>query len=149
MVTVVRTAGFPHSDIHGSMPACGSPWLIAACCVLLRQSVAWHPPCALIMLDRIFLNSCVTNYVQSSSFPYAVFKVRFMLLSISFEKHFEVSIARSFKTIRRKLFQKNFLHYSHCICLCLHVRFRFSFEPLSTITRSTLGYEACFILMSP
>ena len=43
-------AGFPHSDIHGSMPAFGSPWLFADCCVLLRQLVPGHPPCALIRL---------------------------------------------------------------------------------------------------
>ena len=29
-------AGLPHSDIHGSLPACRSPWLFAACRVLLR-----------------------------------------------------------------------------------------------------------------
>ena len=29
-------AGLPHSDIHGSQPACRSPWLFAACHVLLR-----------------------------------------------------------------------------------------------------------------
>ena len=29
-------AGLPHSDIHGSLPACRSPWLFAACHVLLR-----------------------------------------------------------------------------------------------------------------
>ena len=39
-----------HSDIHGSLPACGSPWLFAACHVLLRRMVPWHPPCALISL---------------------------------------------------------------------------------------------------
>ena len=32
------------------MPACGSPWLFAACHVLLRRMVPWHPPCALISL---------------------------------------------------------------------------------------------------
>ena len=40
-------AGFPHSDIHGSKPACGSPWLFAAYHVFLRRPVPWHPPCAL------------------------------------------------------------------------------------------------------
>ena len=50
MVTGVCPVGFPHSDIHGSMPACGSPWLFAAYRVLLRQSVPRHPPCALICL---------------------------------------------------------------------------------------------------
>ena len=42
--------GFPHSDIMGSMPACGSPMLFAACHVLLRCLVPWHPPCALVRL---------------------------------------------------------------------------------------------------
>ena len=49
-VTVLLTAGFPHSDIKGSMPACGSPLLFAACHVLLRRLVPWHPPCALLRL---------------------------------------------------------------------------------------------------
>ena len=52
-VTGLQPAGFPHSDIMGSMPACGSPMLFAACHVLLRRLVPWHPPCALVRL--IFL----------------------------------------------------------------------------------------------
>jgi hypothetical protein len=49
-------AGFPHSDIHGSKPARGSPWLFAACHVLHRLSVPRHPPDALVILDpRRFL----------------------------------------------------------------------------------------------
>ena len=50
MVTGLQPAGFPHSDIKGSMPACGSPLLFAACHVLLRRLVPWHPPCALLRL---------------------------------------------------------------------------------------------------
>ena len=42
----------PHSDIHGSKPARGSPWLFAACHVLHRLLVPRHPPNALIMLDQ-------------------------------------------------------------------------------------------------
>lgn len=42
--------GLPHSDIHGSKPARGSPWLFAACHVLLRLLVPRHPPNALLML---------------------------------------------------------------------------------------------------
>ena len=49
-VTGLQPAGFPHSDIKGSMPACGSPLLFAACHVLLRRLVPWHPPCALVRL---------------------------------------------------------------------------------------------------
>jgi hypothetical protein len=39
--------GFPHSDIHGSMAICASPWLFAACHVLLRLLVPRHSPYAL------------------------------------------------------------------------------------------------------
>ena len=43
-------SGFPHSEIPGSKPACGSPRLIAACHVLLRLHVPRHPPYALSSL---------------------------------------------------------------------------------------------------
>ena len=49
-VTGVCPAGFPHSEICGSKPTCGSPQLFAAGRVLLRQMVPWHPPCALLCL---------------------------------------------------------------------------------------------------
>ena len=42
--------GFPHSEISGSTPVCGSPKLIAACHVLLRLFLPRHPPCALSSL---------------------------------------------------------------------------------------------------
>src|SRR4051795_13528934 len=45
------SGGLPHSEIHGSTPARGSPWLIATCCVLHRLSVPRHPPDALQTLD--------------------------------------------------------------------------------------------------
>ena len=44
--------GLPHSDIHGSKPARGSPWLFAACHVLHRLLVPRHPPNALIALNN-------------------------------------------------------------------------------------------------
>ena len=43
-------AGFPHSDIHGSLPAFGYPWLFVDRYVLLRLPVPRHPPCALLSL---------------------------------------------------------------------------------------------------
>ncbi len=46
--------GFPHSEIPGSMPACGSPRLIAACHVLHRLLLPRHPPCALSSLTIKF-----------------------------------------------------------------------------------------------
>ena len=49
-VTRVHLVGFPHSDIPGSKPACGSPRLIAACHVLHRLLAPRHPPYALSSL---------------------------------------------------------------------------------------------------
>jgi hypothetical protein len=42
--------GFPHSDTSGSMPACGSPKLFAACHVFHRLLVPRHPLYALSSL---------------------------------------------------------------------------------------------------
>ena len=50
----------------GSMPACGSPMLFAACHVLLRRLVPWHPPCALVRLILLRMTFVIvdpeTNY---------------------------------------------------------------------------------------
>ena len=43
-------AGFPHSDICGSMLICSSPQLFAAYHVLLRLLMPRHSPCALLRL---------------------------------------------------------------------------------------------------
>ena len=49
-VTGVLPAGFPHSEINGSLDICSSPSLIAAYHVFLRLLVPRHPPCALFCL---------------------------------------------------------------------------------------------------
>ena len=49
---IPHRGGLPHSDIHGSTPARGSPWLFAACHVLLRLLVPRHPPNALLSLNN-------------------------------------------------------------------------------------------------
>ena len=48
------SAGFPHSDISGSMDICSSPKLFAAYHVFHRLSVPRHPPCALLRLTNIY-----------------------------------------------------------------------------------------------
>ena len=57
-------AGFPHSDIPGSMDICSSPRLFAAYRVLLRLSVPRHSPCALSSLtnQKRFARSRIVNY---------------------------------------------------------------------------------------
>ena len=54
-MTVVHTAGFPHSEISGSKDICSSPKLIAAYHVFHRLLVPRHPPCALSSLT-----SCIS-----------------------------------------------------------------------------------------
>ena len=51
-MTGVRPAGFPHSDICGSMDICSSPKLIAAYHVFHRLLVPRHPPYALISITK-------------------------------------------------------------------------------------------------
>ena len=46
-------AGFPHSEISGSKPVCGSPKLIAAYHVLHRLSAPRHPPYTLSSLTKL------------------------------------------------------------------------------------------------
>jgi hypothetical protein len=48
----ISRSGFPHSEIPGSKPACGSPGLIAACHVLHRLLVPRHSPYALSSLTK-------------------------------------------------------------------------------------------------
>ena len=49
-MTEGSSAGFPHSDISGSMDICSSPKLFAAYHVFHRLLVPRHPPCALSCL---------------------------------------------------------------------------------------------------
>ena len=56
MMTEYCSAGFPHSEIHGSKAAFASPWLIVDRYVLRRLLVPRHSPYALsslTMFDRI------------------------------------------------------------------------------------------------
>ena len=63
-VTGVHPVGFPHSDIPGSKPACGSPRLIAACHVLHRLLAPRHP---LYALSSLIIK--LTQYVVSQGVP--------------------------------------------------------------------------------
>ena len=61
-VARVHLAGFPHSEIPGSKPACGSPRLFVACHVLHRLLAPRHSPYALssliIKLTQSVSRSC-------------------------------------------------------------------------------------------
>ena len=53
----ISQGGFPHSEISGSTPVCGSPKLIAAYHVLHRLLAPRHPPYALSSLTLLTLET--------------------------------------------------------------------------------------------
>ena len=55
LVTVLQTAGLPHSEISGSKPVCSSPELVAAYHVLRRLQKPRHPPSALVTFSLYVL----------------------------------------------------------------------------------------------
>ena len=71
------SGGFPHSEIHGSKPIPGSPWLNAGYHVLHRLLLPRHPPNALFALDlvqkeqdrRTLPDPPRTSQTKSSTFP--------------------------------------------------------------------------------
>ena len=63
-MTEGSSAGFPHSDISGSMDICSSPKLFAAYHVFHRLLVPRHPPCALVRLTITY----IALYVRSGQF---------------------------------------------------------------------------------
>ena len=100
-VTEVLSAGFPHSDISGSMDICSSPRLFAAYHVFLRLLVPRHPPCALFSLTfavSIYLHRklphtacsllCSVTTVErlSLSFVFVFWKFGLMSLHLTFLK---------------------------------------------------------------
>ena len=72
-VTGVHPVGFPHSEIPGSKPACGSPRLIAACHVLHRLLAPRHPLYA--------LSSLIIKLTQYVVFQGAPFRLRDLKLA--------------------------------------------------------------------
>ena len=61
-MTVVHTAGFPHSEISGSKDICSSPKLIAAYHVFHRLPVPRHSPCALCSLTVVYLSINISYF---------------------------------------------------------------------------------------
>ena len=136
MLTEVCSAGFPHSDISGSMDICSSPKLFAAYHVFLRLLVPRHPPCALSSLTRFLcprvrsdsLAHSVAPLVGSfffthlsvclgclssilifkilDLFQYAVFKVRYLTDILS--------VIRIFNFLNTLITGKNQLSEQHC-----------------------------------
>ena len=81
-VTEVCSAGFPHSDICGSMDICSSPQLFAAYHVFHRLLVPRHPPCALYSLTcckALTAAHDVTEWLSEACFRKAIWLQRVIL----------------------------------------------------------------------
>ena len=90
-------AGFPHSGIHGSQPAFGSPWLFVDRYALHRLPVPRHPPCALssltivlsipfVMLESLLGSHCThREIVKPVSTASCNFSITTSVASLSFD----------------------------------------------------------------
>jgi hypothetical protein len=63
------SGGLPHSEIHGSKPVPGSPWLIAGYHVLHRLLLPRHPPNALVALDSTRKEQGRAPFAKRSPIP--------------------------------------------------------------------------------
>ena len=61
-MTGVCPAGFPHSDISGSLDICSSPKLFAAYHVFHRLLVPRHPPYALSSMTNLFSSTGMDDH---------------------------------------------------------------------------------------
>ena len=95
------TAGFPHSEIHGSMPAFGSPWHIADRCVLRRLLVPRHSPCTLCSLTCDLSFFTRRKFVDLPFFGSSSFTSCFASLSslFSFQSTLRELLSWSFQTL--------------------------------------------------
>ena len=104
-MTGVFPAGFPHSDISGSLLICSSPKLFAAYHVFHRLLVPRHPPCALIRLTSARIHSvvcflgslclhCLFENINLTLIPSDVFS-NFKILLYSVFKVRDFSLLRS------------------------------------------------------
>ena len=79
----MNLSGLLHSEIHGSMLICSSPWLIAAYHVFLRLLVPRHSPCALCSL---------TNYACSHDLIVVFVTLAFCNCNLYSHSQFHISL---------------------------------------------------------
>jgi hypothetical protein len=69
----IARGGFPHSDIPGSLPVCGSPRLFAAYHVLRRLPAPRHPPYALCSLTNCLYFPLRASSIFSQVFAWTAY----------------------------------------------------------------------------
>ena len=128
MLTDSSSAGFPHSEIHGSMAAFASPWLIVDRYVLRRLLVPRHSPYALSSLTILLTLYPLPDGISVPQiYNSLLFMLRFTLYKACEQSLFESlgSFMNLFK-IRVSLDDKiivvftlkYFYHFTFTIALC-------------------------------
>ena len=102
-MTEIFSAGFPHSDICGSIPICDSPQLFAAYHVLRRLPVPRHSPCALSCLTVItfVISECSSVYISFFLFRCVYLFLDYLSLSMF---SFQGAMATNYKAVFRAHF---------------------------------------------
>ena len=107
-LTTYCVAGFPHSEICGSLAICAYPQLIAAYHVFLRLLMPRHSPCALSNLTSLF-----QVFVLYLSFYRIIWvSVISSLFSKLLYPNISISLPVSFLKFKDNIFLLDFLHYS-------------------------------------
>ena len=132
MLTDSSSAGFPHSEIHGSMAAFASPWLIVDRYVLRRLLVPRHSPYALSSLT-IFLTLYSFRWqdiLPACSLVTCAEQSLFESLG-SFMNLFKIRVSLDDKII--VVFTlKYFYHFTFTIALCSVFKVHFTHFSFST-----------------
>jgi hypothetical protein len=100
--------GLPHSDIHGSKPALGSPWLFAECHVLHRLSVPRHPPNALVYLisSRAGVNPRSRRYLRRAGWSRSRTKVQVLVVHPASDQEKPIHNVKERTSQREALFRR-------------------------------------------
>src|SRR5580700_8509797 len=96
-------AGFPHSEISGSLPVSGSPELIAAVHVLRRLWLPRHPPYALcsLILSLRHASSSRAGFDSREPYPRAPFVSCLIVATLGRYDLLEMSVDISFDLLIR------------------------------------------------
>ena len=93
---MVKSAGLSHSEIHGLMLACSSPWLIATCYVLHRLLAPRHSPQALSSLITK-LTLALLCFAKSSNTQLTVIFYALKMLCVVVKEHPVYACIKLFK----------------------------------------------------
>ena len=142
--------------MHGSLPACGSPCLFAACRALPRLETPRHPPCALSCLTFLYKYR-LRNHPQTKTFYFlfACFQSRLLHLFGSFLESQDVRFYPC-GSIKKLLFPSRPLSSlsrvsgdkieSSCF---LYAVFNEQAAPCGTLEGNSLKTEQCFQMSRP